>query len=188
MAFWMSQLLLLITMTTMVYSYIYKGKTSRGDWGSMEHCNPGTIVIGFRLRVEWDQGYWKDDVAMTAIQFRCTDGKILTSNQLGRGSWKAWHYCSNYGTVSGINFRSEHARGIAKDDSAANNMNLHCIDETGKTSWISGDGMYWGDWDAGYCPAGQRICSLQTKVEDSGSVDQTGLNQIGFNCCGLPQL
>ena len=53
------------------------------------------------------------------------------------GSWRAWHYCPDYATVNGINFRSEGSQG-GSDDTAANDMNLHCIDEDNRGSWIYG--------------------------------------------------
>ena len=46
------------------------------------------------------------------------------------------------------------------DETAANNIDMHCINK----NTLSGNGMFWGEWtDWKYCPTGTAVCGMKTK-------------------------
>ena len=55
---------------------------------------------------------------------------------------------------------SDKANTKSLDETAANNIDMHCINK----NTLSGNGMFWGEWtDWKYCPTGTAVCGLKTK-------------------------
>ena len=55
---------------------------------------------------------------------------------------------------------SDKANTKSLDETAANNIDMHCINK----NTLSGNGMFWGEWtDWKYCPANTAVCGMKTK-------------------------
>ncbi|KAG8544450.1 hypothetical protein GDO81_022477, partial [Engystomops pustulosus] len=132
--------------------------------------------------VESAQGQFGDDTALNAIKLFCappssTDYKAaITSTEGPWGTWGPILWCPD-GILKSFALQVEPPMGFL-DDTAANNINFECTDQT----VLRPNGGRWGTfgkWSES-CPNG--ICAIQTKVEPPGG-DDTALNDVTFGCC-----
>ncbi|XP_017572663.1 vitelline membrane outer layer protein 1-like [Pygocentrus nattereri] len=160
-----------------------------GTWGNREMCPLGTYATGFSLKVESNQGIFRDDTALNGIALRCTAPRTPSSSTINystaqstSGSWGQWtqnRWCPT-GQLVAFQLRVESYQWLS-DDTAANNIRFRC---SSGTVW-EGDGMTWGTWGSWSptCP-GRGICGIETKVEaPQGPLDDTSLNDVRFYCC-----
>merc|ERR1711971_991618 len=178
-----------------------------GDWGDKSFCPDNSWAQGYQLKVESDQGGLDDDTALDGVRLECFDSKGVytgsvesTPQYTHSGEWMSKLYCTSNSFLDGIRLRSEEgyykknrmyiesdkANTRSLDETAANNIDMHCINK----NTLSGNGMFWGEWtDWKYCPTGTAVCGLKTKVQEySGSfTDDTALNEIILYCCDLAQ-
>jgi hypothetical protein len=161
-----------------------------GDWGSPAYCPAGTLVWGFQLKSEPNQGSG-DDTALNGIRLICkgVDGSksYITSAEGKWGSWGKEHLCKKM-PAQGFAIQVERYQGKNKntnsrDDTAASNILLLC-----DTPYPTGDPpAAWGDWSAnywcGFYPLVTRVYGFRTKVEaDQGGGDDTALNAMQVYC------
>ncbi|OXA51856.1 vitelline membrane outer layer protein 1 homolog [Folsomia candida] len=191
-------LLLIVTMIGFCAGapdFILEGhqRTNWGTWGDMATCAPGSYVYGFRLKVHSDQGFFGDDSALNGIELLCisptakrparnasmTEFSTITSLVGHHGSMTGLQECPDPGFAVGYELRSEGDQGFAVDDTAANNLKIHCSG----LGILEGAGQGWGDWTGALtCPRGLKICGIQTQVEGPNS-DDTTLNNVNMGCC-----
>lgn len=106
----------------------------------------------------------------------CRAQKFLSAFFGRWGTWTSFLVCPT-GYLISFSLRTEKSQG-GGDDTAANNIQFRCSDET----VLVGDGLSWGRF--GPWSKRCRICGLQTKVEPpQGFRDDTGLNNVRFFCC-----
>ncbi|XP_053627048.2 vitelline membrane outer layer protein 1 [Cherax quadricarinatus] len=155
-----------------------------GTWDStVRFCPPNSYASAFTIKVE--DHIDGDDTAMNGIQLYCrstrNDREVgVRSSAVGNwGVWQGKREC-NKGFFKAIRMRIENAQGRG-DDTAANDLEMQC--QNGET--YNGGGTGWGSWsDWRYCPSGEVICGLQTRVEAAqGDGDDTALNDAIFACC-----
>merc|ERR1711971_789871 len=178
-----------------------------GDWGDKSFCPDNSWAQGYQLKVESDQGGLDDDTALDGVRLECFDSKGVYTGSVESapqythsGEWMSKLYCTSNSFLDGIRLRSEEgyykknkmyiesdkANTRSLDETAANNIDMHCINK----NTLSGNGMFWGEWtDWKYCPTGTAVCGLKTKVQEySGSfTDDTALNEIILYCCDFAQ-
>lgn len=149
-----------------------------GVWGSKERCPQGQYVDSYRLKSEDSQGGNGDDTALNGISLHCSGGSSITSTVSEWGSWGYPAYCS--GPAIGFAIQIESPRGDG-DDTAANDVALKC--RNGNEARAEAK-THWGNWsNYQYCPAGQVIVGLMTRVEkDQGGDDDTALNGVRMLC------
>ena len=170
----------------MVQGVTVRGSTNWGQWGEMLLCAHGVRVAGYRLQVQ--DPVPDDDSALNGIQLACADGTVTKKAVGPYGEWKQWKYCegslklfaSKY--IVAFKLRSETDQGTV-DDTAANNVNFLCNDETE----LIGTGLSWGKWESNdyeSCSNGNYFCGVQASIEeDQFEGDDTGLNKMSFLCC-----
>eukprot|EP01084_Bolivina_argentea_P248184 415128_1 len=113
------------------YSYETSSEKQFGNWfpTSPQTCGTDEWLIGFRSRIEPDQGPppFGDNVALSCIQMNCSHGTILTPNDCRIwGDWGEWNSCTN-GFVCG--FQEKYQLYQANDDDTAlNAVRFHCCD------------------------------------------------------------
>ena len=70
---------------------ITSGLGQWGEWGPYAQCPSNERVIGFRIKVEPDQGFFGGDTATNAIRLQCESGSELKSTE---GKWGMDHFYS----------------------------------------------------------------------------------------------
>lgn len=153
-----------------------------GDWQEVKMCPHDFYAYGFSLRVERSQGKG-DDTALNGIRLMCKhitypiDDIVVESPGIW-GDWTTKHTCSD-GYLDSFQLRVESSQGKG-DDTAANNMNVHCSNG----DILHGDGTGWGNWGrwSSRCPNG--VCGIQVRMEGrQGRGDDTALNDVKMICC-----
>ena len=125
-----------------------------------------------RLKIESQQGTFKDDSALNAVRLTCSNGQTLISAEGNEGSW--WSRVDSENAIEGACLRSERPCGC-NDNSAGNGVRFR--DVNGR-EYRPGDG-HWGSWsNTVYCPAGTVITGLQTKARGKS----TGIHRVKFYC------
>lgn len=156
-------------------------KTDWGTWSNFQNCPSKSFAIGFRIRVESDQGNG-DDTALNEIELICNDEDETAINGAA-GSWGDWS--KELGCEQGfIGFQmnqQEDQRGM--DNTAANGLKMFCSNGTER---VPNNNALFGSWtDPVMCPNQTVICGLrvQTQPPQGSGVDDTSLNNVDFNCC-----
>lgn len=178
---WQMGLLILLLMPYLEGSTI--GVSNGGIWGSWESsrmCPSGFRAYGFSLRVERPLGNG-DDTALNGIRLLCKQGSIhdVVVESAGHwGDWTSWRSCSS-GYLDTFQLRVEPPQGSG-DDTAANNMNVHCSNG----DILHGQGSSWGSWGSWSSRCSDGVCGLQVKIEHpQGRYDDTALNDVKMICC-----
>merc|ERR1712072_641640 len=102
-----------------------------GSWGDRKDC-PGSNnpVIGFRIKIESNQG-GGDDTAANTMDLYCQRGGSITGDAVtAYGDWSNWLTCPDGMAVVGLQTRVEGNQGGA-DDTALNGVKLTCAGYTG---------------------------------------------------------
>jgi Vitelline membrane outer layer protein I (VOMI) len=151
--------------------------TSFGVWGIEETCVNRDTAIGYQLQVDAAS----DNTALNSIKLFCNQTGAVTSSMGASGTWKTAQYCPTTRFLVGFKLRSQAYQGIFTDDTAANDLQMLCSDDTLLTA--SG-GAIAGTWGVmKNCSTGF-ICGIQTLVEPFVLVnDNTALNNVKFTCC-----
>lgn len=158
-----------------------------GNWGNEETCPEGKFVVGFKLKVEPNQGSG-DDTSLNGIEFLCEGGETKTSSVGQWGNWGGYRYCPTGKIAKGFRLRVESYQGETGDDTAANDLRLICEDGT---TVNSDNGMEYGDWSSDrMCPNGMFITGIKTQIEAYHGAgigyDDTALNNVDVKCCERP--
>ena len=161
-----------------------------GEWGDVEECPEGQYVYGYALRSEEYYGMSGDDTALNAVKLYCAEqpgahddtSTFITSTEGEWGDYSAAWFCNGIeNPVTGFVMKSEAPLGYA-DDTAANKLDFFCRDGERISADTSSD---FGDWlSEHYCPEGQAIAGIQTRVQSpqGADVDDTSLNGVRFIC------
>ncbi|CAL8129059.1 unnamed protein product [Orchesella dallaii] len=164
--------------------------TNWGVWGYFEKCPDGLAVQGFQLKTQRFIGILGDDTAVNGLNLFCGDPRnqsttVISSNSGSKGEYGSIYSCFP-GYINGFQLRVETNQGNG-DDTATNNIRVYCSNEPDPTRYVEGDGLNFGIWsEARWCFSTQRICGIQTQVEDcSGTDDCTSLNNILTECCDI---
>jgi hypothetical protein len=182
------------TPRTDVTAELLPGDGSWGTWRTTAYCPPGQYALGYRMRVEGNQGSG-DDTSLNAVQLDCqvpfaAVGQTVSSHDGLWGGWGSTRYCSNARSwapsnfMSGARIRIESSQG-GGDDTAANDVTFLCRD--GDTI-NPGNGRAIGSWSSyAECPSASLVCGVTARIEDPrGSGDDTAMNGIRLKCCSAP--
>ncbi|MCI5127421.1 MAG: hypothetical protein D3907_02725 [Candidatus Electrothrix sp. AUS3] len=106
--------------------------------------------------------------------------EIRVTNGGKWGTWRDTFMCPDFQYVTGISLKVE-GRQEGDDDTALNNIRLHCSD--GSTV-ESNEAHSWGTWGTREeCPSGRYMTGFKLKVEaDQGSGDDTAANSMAGVC------
>ncbi|XP_066449947.1 vitelline membrane outer layer protein 1 homolog [Eleutherodactylus coqui] len=154
----------------------------RGTWGPMEVCDKGTLVRGFQLKVEPEQGPL-DDTALCGIKLVCTYPgskdvvKYITSSVGEFGDWGPIIWCSS-GYFTRFSLKVESAG--TDDDTAVNEIKFG---DTNNDE-IKGEGGPWGKYGpySNECSAG--IVGMRVKLQESRGLfhDDVGVTDVECKC------
>ncbi len=171
--------------------------TPWGKFGPDEFCPVNSFVTGMRLKVEHE--HLNDNTGLNAIQLLCSslngaDNVNITSATGRFGYYGGSKYCPT-GFATGFQLRSQPGQGLYRDDVAAVDFKLLCIDIDGTPlQVVDEDNEYlsWGYWTQyQHCPEHTAVCGIATQVEDLGEnrkmEDETSLNNVDIACCSLSQ-
>lgn len=188
-----------VTALTAVYrlrsdhvALIKPGEGYFGTWWPGVYCKAGTWAVGYRMRVETDQGgglFGGDDTALNSIQLLCRDPVTLATEWISSydGNWGNWNSsatCTGLGKyLNGAHIRIESPQG-GNDDTGANDAEFSC---TGSSTIHAPGGQGWGSWlNWAACPAQSAVCGLAVRFEESqGGGDDTAMNGLELECCSL---
>ena len=165
-----------------------------GTWSPFEFCPPNQHVYGYRLK---SQSYQTDDdgdnTALNSIELHCMskhhDGGNTTAITGGDGMFgefsQSVHCEGSENPVVGFKMQIESACG-ACDDTAANNVILHCKRGADISANVSTN---FGAWSPSlFCPPGHAVSGISTRVEgDQFSGDDTSLNGVSLQCSSYTQ-
>ena len=169
-----------------------------GSWGSnnFTYCPTDQVACGVITRVEGPQG-GGDDTAMNAVRLVCCNSieplgamnkQQISSLEGGWGDWGLEDMCPAGKNIIGYRLRIEpnQGGGGGNDDTALNDIELYC---EGGGSVTSKKGS-WGNYGApAYCPTGQKVCGLKTRLEGGqGGGDDTSLNGVRLACCEVESI
>jgi hypothetical protein len=158
-----------------------------GTWKGIQLCPGNGFAMGYRQRVEPDQGSG-DDTGMNGLELDCmnTQGVHTPLTYAGLwGNWSEWNHCAPGDLISGGALSVEPDRGSGGDDTAANSLKMRCKAH-GELS--ASNGAPWGTYgDWAVCPTGQAVCGMEIRFEDDqGDGDDTALNGVHLVCCTAP--
>jgi hypothetical protein len=156
-----------------------------GTWRQSVYCNPGFWAVGYKMRVESDQG-GGDDTALNSVQLLCKSPSGVTewimSHEGIWGDWREPAECvGSYLWSAQMKVESPQGKG---DDTAANAVKFSCsgggtITAPGEQRWGS-----WNDWQS--CPPNSAVCGFAIQLEDrQGNGDDTAMNGMRLYCCSL---
>ncbi|KAG2452153.1 hypothetical protein HYH02_003185 [Chlamydomonas schloesseri] len=97
-----------------------------GIWSDFATCSAGAYVTAARMRVADPASDGGDNSAANAVEFRCSDGAVLSPDQGYEGSWRDWVACPSDAFVCGVRLRIQPDQGDSGDNSAMNGMQLSC--------------------------------------------------------------
>merc|ERR1711874_117085 len=188
------------------------GDTDWGTWKKWEYCADGAKINSFRLRVQSSKGHDQDDTSLNAIRLLCdhepvpqTNHDVDFDNELEQtdfdddkevqhissddgfeGDWGPLFECSgNDSYMMGAVLHSEPDLGDKKDNSAANNFDMHCSNGA-IYEVVPGVGGSWGSSEShARCERNNWVCGMRVRMQDKrmDGGDNTALNQIQLACC-----
>lgn len=115
---------------------------------------------------------------------KSTERFVIAPSSGPWGSYRNWVYCPDDTWAIGFSQRVDEYHGLS-DDSAVNALELVCGDAQSNrvASIISYEGL-WGAWGSRvYCNGPKNyLRTAQFRVEDSSSIDVTGVTDSYFKC------
>ena len=104
-----------------------------GDYGPSAQCPGITYMIGFKLKVEKNQG-GNDDTAANAIEILCSDHTYMAP--AGGGRYGDWHFtsCPAGQWATGFRSRVEADQG-GNDDTSLNGIEVFCASTPAPTPY-----------------------------------------------------
>nr|XP_020658796.1 vitelline membrane outer layer protein 1-like [Pogona vitticeps] len=123
----------------------------------------------------------QDDTALNGLRLVCNDNTFISSAVGKWGAWSEINHCPRPHKLVSFSLRVEKSQGFG-DDTAANNIQFLCSDET----VLRGNSHNWGHYGlwSPRCKDDTFICGLRTKVESpQQSGDDTAFNDVVFFCC-----
>jgi len=158
------------------------GNSDDGSWGDWSNCSPGQFVSSVKTKTLEDQGFFRDDSALNALELRCSDGRVLKSAEGSKGTWST--PISVPKGLKEVTMRdgSEGGHGAAsikfKDCTGTEIKPGEQFDDT------------WGeylDWKS--CPENTVIAGFRSKVFDGSFFrGSSGVNKIEFHCSQLDEI
>lgn len=161
--------------------------TNWGAWGRTESCSGDSYAVGFRQRVQSDQGVDFDNTALNEIEIICEDGKRINGNATGGvGEWSQEQKCDPGQYLFGFKLKQQEPQESG-DNTAANGISFICDNLQGKWLVAENDGP-WGSYRSIItCPQDTCICGISVQIDNpedrSGEQDKTALNNVQFECC-----
>jgi hypothetical protein len=165
---------------------------SWGTWYGPKFCPANQFAVGYRMRVEGNQGSG-DDTSLNAVQLECKplngSGSSWISPHDGYwGTWTAAARCANSNPnalnnfLSGARLRVEPSQGSG-DDTGANDATFLC---SGGGVINPGGGRTFGAWSSdATCPVNTAVCGISSRIEGPTD-DDTAMNGLRLMCCTLP--
>lgn len=160
-----------------------------GSWaGCIDFCPEGSWVWSINTR--WDcQGGGSDCSGTNTIMLGCHDraGNYVASISSSAGwwgYWSGWYTTRNGGPAKGMETFTMPKRG-SRDDMS---MTVAYLLDSGGSMVGESSGFHSGDvWARNECPAGTRVCGLQTRLEAKQGTrdDDTALNGVNLACCSF---
>ncbi|KAL4230723.1 Vitelline membrane outer layer protein 1 [Mactra antiquata] len=170
-----------------------------GTWGEASLCPKDSFGAGYDMKIEPDQGHFRDDTSLNAIKIVCKglDGDIrgYGASKVGPlGSYVGDTYCHSSSSRTDFltAFKLQVQPRVLLGNTAANYAafkcrNLHSsnakeyeiVKSPGKGLWGT-----WGSWSSS-CPKESAICGIKTRVEAPQGFlrDDSALNDAIFYCC-----
>ena len=164
----------------------------KGDWGCVDECPRGQYVYAYSLRSEPYHGVSDDDTALNAVKLYCSSppsisptepSLTITSTEGQLGEYSGILDCVNPDDpIVGFKMKIEGHQGYP-DDTAANKLDIYC--QHGSQTYSAITTTDFGNWTSkNYCPQGQAVTGIQTRVESpqGADVDDTALNGVRLVC------
>ena len=151
-----------------------------GTWGPKRTCPKGEIANSYSQRVEdYRKFILFDNTALNSICLRCRNGYFICSK---KGYWGTWATSptSNDG-FDAANLKIDRHQGNKVDDMGAKDFQVYNSGVTYSARNGRPNGIWMGTQ---YCPSGQRICGIQTRVSGKqGKYDDIALSGVILQCC-----
>lgn len=81
----MIRVIAILTLASVAYTTEYTISVNNGapfgDWGELDSCPGNQRAVGFKIKVEPNQGEDGDDTAVNAIGLKCSGGSWIYSSQ-----------------------------------------------------------------------------------------------------------